>query len=254
MIYDIQKASVYKRISALLFDIILVAIIAVGSAFALSAVLRYDAHIAERQQMLDAYELEHGIEFDITSAEYESMSERQREKYDAAYNDFASSPEVSSKDALILNLTLIITVFGILIALVIWEFIIPLKLGNGQTLGKKIFGIAVMRVDGVRISTFQLFIRSVLGKYTVETMIPVMLMLMFFFGVMPLMCLTGIALIALLQVVFVLTSRLRTPIHDMISGTVTVDLASQLIFDSVEQMTEYKKRVHEEKARQAEYK
>ncbi len=254
MIYDIQKASVYKRISALLFDVILVAIIAVGAAFALSAVFRYDTHISERQQMLDAYELEHGIEFDITSAEYEKMSEDQRSAYDDAYNDFASSPEVLNKDALILNLTLIITVFGILIALVIWEFIIPLKLGNGQTLGKKIFGIAVMRVDGVRISTLQLLIRSILGKYTVETMIPVMLTLMFFFGVMPLMCLTGIALIALLQVVFVMTSHLRTPIHDMIAGTVTVDLASQLIFDSVEELTEYKKRIHEEKARNAEYK
>ena len=68
------------------------------------------------------------------------------------------------------------------------------------------------------------------------------------------MCLTGIALIALLQVVFVMTSHLRTPIHDMIAGTVTVDLASQLIFDSVEELTEYKKRIHEEKARNAEYK
>lgn len=254
MIYDIQKASVYKRISALLFDVILIAIIAVGSAFALSAILRYDTHVAERQQLLDKYELEHGIEFDITSAEYEAMSEEQRTEYNDAYNDFASAPEVSNKDALIFNLTLIITVFGILIALLIWEFIIPLKLGNGQTVGKKIFGIAVMRVDGVKISTLQLLVRSVLGKYTVETMIPVMLILMLFFGVMPIMCLTGIALIALLQVVFVLTSRLRTPIHDMISGTVAVDLASQLIFDSAEEMMEYKKRVHEEKARQAEYK
>ena len=136
----------------------------------------------------------------------------------------------------------------------IWEFIIPLKLGNGQTVGKKIFGIAVMRVDSVKISTFQLFVRSVLGKYTIETMMPVMLILMLFFGVMPLMCLIGIALIALLQIVFVLTSRLRTPIHDMIAGTVTVDLASQMIFDSSEEMTEYKRRVHEEKARHAEYK
>ncbi len=254
MIYDIQKASVYKRISALLFDVILVSIIAVGAAFALSAILRYDAHVAERQQMLDAYELEHGIEFDISGAEYESLTEEQRNAYNDAYNDFASAPEVSNKDALILNLTLIITVFGILIATLIWEFIIPLKIGNGQTLGKKIFGIAVMRVDGVKISTFQLFVRSVLGKYTIETMIPVMLILMFFFGVMPLMCLTGIALIALLQVVFVLTSRLRTPIHDMIASTVAVDLASQMIFDSAEEMTEYKKRVHEEKAKRAEYK
>ena len=36
------------------------------------------------------------------------------------------------------------------------------------------------------------------------------------------------------------------PIHDKLAGTVTVDLASQMIFDSPEALLEYKKRLHAE--------
>ena len=60
---------------------------------------------------------------------------------------------------------------------------VPLKLGNGQTIGKKVFGIGVMRVDGVQLTTIQLFIRTILGKFTLETMIPVYIVLMIFFNI-----------------------------------------------------------------------
>ena len=39
MIYDLQKASMWKRVSAWLFDTILLSIVAVGFAFLLSTIL-----------------------------------------------------------------------------------------------------------------------------------------------------------------------------------------------------------------------
>ena len=39
----------------------------------------------------------------------------------------------------------------------------------------------------------------------------------------------------------------------MIAGTVVVDIAHQMIFDSVEEMTEYQKRLHEEDVKHAPY-
>jgi len=39
----------------------------------------------------------------------------------------------------------------------------------------------------------------------------------------------------------------------MIAGTVVVDVASQMIFESVEEMNEYKKRLHEEDVKRAPY-
>lgn len=253
MIYDIQKASMWKRISAYIFDVILLSIIAVGVAFVLSAVLGYDAHATEREAMREAYEKEYGISFDITQDEYNEMSEEEQKNYDTAYNAFATDPEVNKKDILLINLTLIIASFGILIAYLILELLIPLKLGNGQTLGKKIFGIAVMRVDGVRITPVQLFIRTILGKYTLETMLPVLLIALFIFNFMPLLGLVGIVMIVIIQLGLIVFTRLKTPIHDMISATVTVDMASQLIFNSAEELTEYKKKLHSDTVKNSEY-
>ncbi len=253
MIYDIQKSSMWKRISAYIFDVILLSIIAVGVAFALSAVLGYDAHATEREAMREKYEKEYGVSFDITQDEYNEMSEEAQKNYDDAYNAFATDPEVNKKDILLINLTLIITSFGILAAYLILELLIPLKLGNGQTLGKKIFGIAVMRVDGVRITPVQLFIRTILGKYTLETMLPVLLIALFIFNFMPLLGLVGIAMIIIIQLGAIIFTRLKTPIHDMISATVTVDMASQMIFDSAEDLMEYKKKLHNDTVKNAEY-
>ena len=72
-------------------------------------------------------------------------------------------------------------------------------------------------------------------------------------GKLMLTCLAGIAVLSIMQAAFILFSYLRTPMHDMISGTVTVDFASQMIFDSAEQMLEYKKKLHAEAAERAEY-
>ena len=243
----------WKRLSALLFDVIMLSIIAVGVAFLLSVVLNYDDHTNERMQLRADYETRYGVSFDISQDEYNAMEEAERKNFDEAYNAFATDPAVNRKDILLVNLSLIIVAFGLLAAYLVMELLIPLKLGNGQTLGKKIFGIGVMRVDGVRISGLQLFIRSILGKYTVETMIPVLLILIFIFNIMPLVSLVGLALLAITQIVMLAVNRFRTPIHDMIAATVTVDIASQLIFDTPEELMEYKKKLHAEAAEKAEY-
>ena len=76
---------------------------------------------------------------------------------------------------------------------------------------------------------------------------------MFFFSVMPLACLVGLAMLLMVQLACLFTSRLGAPIHDKIAGTVAVDLSSQLIFDSVEELTAYKKRLHADMVEKAEY-
>ena len=44
MIFDLQKASMWKRISAFLFDIILLVIAVVGFAFLISCIVGFDKH------------------------------------------------------------------------------------------------------------------------------------------------------------------------------------------------------------------
>ena len=46
MIYDLQRASTWKRISAFLFDAILLSVVAVLFAWAMSGLLGYDDYTA----------------------------------------------------------------------------------------------------------------------------------------------------------------------------------------------------------------
>ena len=153
---------------------------------------------------------------------------------------------------MLLNLTLVITSISILFGYLVLEFALPLWLGNGQTLGKKIFGIALMRVDGVRITPFQLFVRTVLGKYTIETMIPVLILIMLWFGSIGVVGIAVLAAFGLLQLILLAATRTNSLLHDLLSATAAVDMAGQMIFSSVEEMLEAKKKAHaEQTARQA---
>ena len=137
---------------------------------------------------------------------------------------------------------------SMLIAFLILEFIVPLIFKNGQTLGKKIFGIAVMRVDGVKIPAFQLFIRAVLGKYTIETMVPLFIIMLFLMGTLGITGPIVILLLIVLQIVVMVVSKTNSPIHDLLAVTVVVDINTQMIFDSTAEMIEYKKKRAEEQA------
>ena len=119
---------------------------------------------------------------------------------------------------------------------------------------KKIFGIGVMRLDSIQLTTVQLFIRSILGKYAVETMLPILFLLMIVFNIANgFFALIAIAVVVITNIVMIIVSKNNCPIHDMLASTVTVDFASQLIFDSPEALLEYKQRVHEEAVQRAEY-
>lgn len=253
--YDIQRANAWKRISAYIIDTIFLVIIAVGVASLLSLAFSYDARSARLDELQASYEQEYGISFDITQEELDALSDEQRELYNKADEAFVSDPEVVELYVLLTNLTLMIISLSFLTAYTILEIIVPLLFKNGQTLGKKVFGIGVMREDCVRISTFQLIARTLLGKYTVETMLPIFLVLMLFSsnGSMALFCLVGLAALLLIQCIMTLATRLHTPIHDRLSGCVAIDIGSQMIFDSREDMLEYTRRQHAEMAEKAEY-
>lgn len=255
MIYDLQKASVWKRISAYLFDTILLFILAAGLAFLLSTILGYDKQSAAMQDHYARYEEEYGISFDITMEEFESFSEDQKSAYMVANEAWQKDADVIRTYSLVVNLTLLITSFGILFAYLLLELLVPHLIGNGQTLGKKIFGIALMKTNGVKINFVSLFIRTLLGKYTLETMIPFYVIVMLYFN-MNTFGVVGLAillLLPLLQLVFFATTRTHSLIHDLLANTVAVDMASQMIFDSEEALLEYKNKRHADEVQKNSY-
>lgn len=251
MVTDLQKASLWKRMSAGLFDLILIAMLAVGMAALLSWAFGYNTHSQNLNEAYSRYETQYGAEFQIDQATFDAMTPEQQECYDTAYAALIADEEVIYLYNMVLNLTLLITTFSILITVLLLEFAVPLLLKNGQTLGKKIFGVALMRTDGVKVTPVQMFIRTVLGKFTVEIMIPVYVLMMVFFNTIGLIAVAILGAIAVGELLSLLLSKTNGLIHDSIAGTVAVDMASQMIFDSPEERVEYIKRLHaEQTARQ----
>lgn len=253
MSFDIQKATIWKRVSAWLCDLIVLGIFTVGIAFLLSAVLGYDNYNQTLSDAYASYEAEYGITFELTAEEYEALTETELQRYSEAYDALINDGEAMYAYNMVINLTLVILTVSILLAYAVLEFVVPLLLGNGQTLGKKVFGICLMRTDGVKVTTLQLFVRGILGKYTVETMIPVLIIVMLYFNTVGITGTIVLFLIALLQVILICATRNNSAIHDLLSGTVAVDFASQKIFDSTEDLVEYKKKIHAERAARSDY-
>lgn len=252
MIYDLQKASILKRISAWLLDFICVCILAVGVAALVMVIAKFDNTYQSYADIIDSYSEEYGI--DLRKTLPEDATGDQKALYQTAYADFAKDADANVLYLRIISVIFMAVTLGLFFARLITEFIIPLCLKNGQTVGKKVFSIGVMQVTGVRITPFILFVRGILGKYTVETMIPLLLILMFFMNIGGLVMLMVLAAILILQLVLVIATKNNSLIHDALSSTVTIDMQTQMVFDTKADMISYKEQVSQAEAEKAEYK
>ncbi len=253
MALTVQKANFWKRISAYLFDVIITLIITVGVATVLSAALGYNRHNQALETYYTEYETNYGVDFDVSEEDYNNYSEEQKNAYNAASEAFRKDERVQAVYQKLFFLTLVIVSISLLLSLLTVYFIVPLFFKNGQTLGKKIFGLAVMRSNCVQASKPVLFIRTLFGLYTIETMFPVTLVVMIYFGVMGSVGRLTIGLLFLLQAGVLIASKNRSSIHDLLSDTVVVDMASQRIFATQEEMLAYKQAQHAEEAAKKDY-
>lgn len=248
MAFSIQRASMWKRISAALFDLIMLGIVVVLFALALSWALGYDGYIDTLNAAYEQYGAQYGVDFYMTLSENYALSAVERANLDAAYAALSADEQAVYAYNMMIRLTLLIVSISIFLGYLALEVLVPALFKNGQTLGKKIFSLGVMDYEGVRINGVRLFVRSVLGKYTLETMVPVLIVVMIYFGQLGLTGTVVLLLIVALQLGLTLATWRHTPIHDLLATTIVVDLPSQLIFDSREDMIAYKERQHAQKA------
>lgn len=254
---DLQRAHVGKRIIAAIFDLVLIATLAVGVATALSACFNYDAQYAEFEAIIGGYEEQYGIDLHMTTAKYEAMSEAEQKAYMETYETVNTALQkdtaYTNLNVKLINLRMMMLTFSILAAVLALEFFLPLLLGNGMTLGKKIFGIGVMHVEGIRVTGIQMFIRAVLGKFTLEIMLPLYVALLTFRGGLGIIGIILLAALAIAQIICLIRTRTNAPMHDVFASTVTVDFASQRIFEDREDRDNYIKAIHAEQAARADY-
>jgi len=250
---DLQRASMWKRISAFLFDFIMLGIVAVLCAWLLSSLLGYDRWQRQLSDGYARYGEQYGVNLRMSLSEYEALTEEENARLEEAFDALSKDPEAVHAYQMVIQLTILTLTFAILLAYAVMEFIIPLRLGHGRTLGKRIFGLAVMQTDGVKITAVGMFIRTFLGKYAIETMIPVLIILMLYWGSIGIVGPIVLLLILIVQAAVLIGTRTNSLIHDLLANTVAVDYASQMIFDSREDMIAYKERMHAEAAQRQPY-
>ena len=253
MTHDIQKAGLWKRLAAGILDGILLSILAVGVAFLLGEIFGYDGYNTTLNESYAYYEEHYDVRFQITGEEYEALPPQEKEIYDAAYDALIQDEEAMKAYNMVLNLSLLITTGGLLVACLMLEFAVALLFGNGQTVGKKVFGLGVVRVDGVRTTPLQMFVRTVLGKFTVEIMIPVYVLLMIFFNTTGLGGTLFLGALLVAQILIMALTANNSLIHDLLAGTVVVDVASQRIFRDTQDLIDYKKKLSREQSDRQSY-
>ena len=241
----------WKRISAGLLDAVALILVMEALFLLFSAAFGFNTYLERMDALEEKYYKEYDIETLLTDEQYNALTKEEQDAYLKKLQDadkaYQNDPEVVQVYAKILSLSLMITTFSILIAFLVLEFALPLIFKNGQTLGKKVFGIAVMRVDGIKITPFMTFARGILGKCTIGTLVPVYLIIMVVFGYMGLVGIVAFVGLLLFQLVMFITTKYHTPIHDKLAMTIAVDMNTQMIFDSVEEKEAYLKRITAER-------
>ena len=260
--YELKRIGIVKRASAWLLDAILLAVLTTGFMFCISLIAGFDPqqqlateyytawedfrkdHIADVAEFYGYTVTKDGAAAEIGDvikalADSEGKDAETAQAY-KAYLALPSVSQVNLQYEYVYNLLFMMVSVGLLLSYLILEFIVPLALKNGQTVGKKIFGICLVRPDCVKVTGVPLFARTVLGKFAIETMFPVLLVFLFFFGGLGLLAVILFAGILLLNVILFLATKNKTPIHDVIAGTVAADMKLQKMYASEEERDEHR--------------
>ena len=257
MIHDLQKASVWKRISAALLDFVILFVVVEGLILLLTTLLGFPSYLDRMDALKEKYLSEYGIERILGAEELSKLPEEEQNAYkakvEAANNASQRDEEFISTYGMIVSLSLMMTTLSVLFAFLILEFAVPLWLKNGQTIGKKVFSIGLIRVDSVQLTTLQLFVRTILGKFTLEIMIPVYIIIMVLFNATGLMGILVLFAVPITQLILLAVTKNNALIHDLMAGTVAVDISSQMIFKTTDDLIAYKNKIHAEQAARSNY-
>ena len=241
MSFSIQKANFWKRFSAWLVDSVLVLLLAVTCSLPLLNILGFYENNDKIKAITLTYqtqiEAEYNVSLNIDQETYDAFSQAEKDNYEAAGAALnkALNEDPTYNELTVTRVSLIMTdaCISIFLGTILAHFVLPLILKNGQTLGKKTFGLAVIRSNGLKISSIMLFIRSVIGMFLIEIMAVAFLLLVYPVGTI------AAALLQIMQIAIMIKTPNHSSIHDLLVDTAVVDFASQQIFDTQEELNEY---------------
>ena len=230
-----NKAPLSKRASAFVIDGILLLALAAAMAYVLALAFGYSQYSKTYTEGIERHAAEYNVQFDtvVSQADYDALSDEQKISYEAAVEAINNDEEILEALSGMVRLIFIIAALSFFLAFMILEFILPLVFKEGRTLGKKAFGLSVIKKDTSDLSIISLLVRTFVGKYLIETMIPVLLIIITIFNAIGLMSGPGIIgfaiilIIVITNVALVFTSKTGSMIHDFVSDSMVVCEDSQ---------------------------
>jgi uncharacterized RDD family membrane protein YckC len=232
---DIQHAAFSKRLFAFLADVVIAGLLVTGIFLLLWTVFDVDRYKDVYAEVKAAYEQEYGVTFGLTEEEFSKLDEAAQDNYSKAVD--AMNADETSNNALKTYLTFALSILagGIVLSGLLLEFVVPLLFKDGRTLGKKLFGLGVMRTGMLKIKAPVLFVRGVIGKAVFELLLPVVMTATALMGVTGIFGFIMLGVFAVAECVALVKTGGQCFLHDILADTYVVDWSSQPIFDTSEQ-------------------
>lgn len=230
--YGINPASVLNRIMSGLLDFILTVVLATGFFSLISRVLNYDDI---SNQLMGKY-VEYGVYIEDDNGGYQYNGHTYSIVVDTTtYNEVK---ERFNNDAVAVNLeyksetcAFASISTGCLLSLIVIDFVLPLLFKNGRTIGGIMMKVGLISKKGIKISNVQLFARCIIGRYIIETIIPIILWALY--GVV------GVFVFCIGLVFIITLSPNHQLPHNIVSNILTCDQNLQYYAISKEDLKEH---------------
>lgn len=217
------KANLTKRAIAWLLDTILLVLVSVSLYSIVLEVTDYDDYAVQLENYYAQYEQMYDTSFDISEEEFYEMTNQEMENYEAAYNALMADENAMALYSKMIWMMLAMLGISSLLGYAALEFVIPMLLGRGQTVGKKIFSLSVVKVDGEDLGAVGLLLRTFVGKFLIETMFPVMMVVLMMFGFVGLVGPVLVLVLVVLEIVVMVRTESNSMVHDLLANSVTVE-------------------------------
>ena len=260
MSFSIQKASFWKRISAYMIDTVLMIFLALALSLLTHTIFKVDENIEKVNAFKTQYAQDYGVDLELAQQDSSTIAKEDKAAYDENYQKFQAMNEAISKDkkAQAANADFVssllasfaISLFG---SGLIVNVGVPILFNYGRTIGKRVFGLAVIRSNGVKMSSPIVFIRSIVGLYAMETMFPLIILMMIYFGMLGIIGTLILIGFAILQIGCLIATQNHQSIHDLLTDSVVVDMGSQIIYETNDDLIEAQKAAAAEKEASEEY-
>lgn len=243
-----------------MIDTVLMIFLALAFSLITHTIFKVDERIDKVNAFKTQYAQDYGVDLELAQKDPSTVTKEEKADYDENYKKFEEMNKAISKDkaaqeanADFLSSLLASFAISLFASNLVLNFVVPLLFKYGRTIGKRVFGLAVIRSNGVKISPPVLFVRSVVGLYAMETMFPLIIVMMIWFGMLGIIGTIILIGFAILQLSCLFATQAHQPIHDLLTDSVVVDMASQTIYETNEELIEAQKAEAAEKAASEEY-